>query len=237
MKQKIILLLIAAISLVAVTAQSPVSSTTIGIDSFLAKIKREIKPQLIDARSPEEFAKNHLYNAININSQTANYQEQIDALDKTKTVFIYSIQNGRSSLLAKELLAKGFKEVYDLLAGIGSWVGSGNPYYTSASKGLSTDEYKKILAENKTVLVDIGSQYCGSCKRVKPILDSLRKEQGTALKIVELELEDSPQLISSLKTVTAFPYLILYREGNIVLQRSGLKDLKNDIDAGLAKNK
>jgi thioredoxin 1 len=61
----------------------------------------------------------------------------------------------------------------------------------------------------------------------------LRKEHGTALKIVELELEDSPQLIASLKTVTAFPYLILYREGNIVLQRSGLKDLKNDIDLRL----
>jgi thioredoxin 1 len=65
----------------------------------------------------------------------------------------------------------------------------------------------------------------------------LRKENGNALKTVELELEVSPQLIASLKTVTAFPYLILYRQGEIVLQRSGLKDLKIDIDKSLAITK
>jgi thiol-disulfide isomerase/thioredoxin len=235
MKQTIIAFLLVAFSVASTSAQT--SDITIGIDSFVARIKREIKPQIVDARSPEEFAKNHLYNAININAQVPGFQQRIDALDKTKPVFIYSIQNGRSTILAKELLSKGFQDVHDLLAGIGSWVGGGNPYYTSATKGLSIEEYKKILVENKLVLVDIGSEYCGSCKRVKPILDSLRKENGNALKTVELELEVSPQLIASLKTVTAFPYLILYRQGEIVLQRSGLKDLKIDIDKSLAITK
>jgi thiol-disulfide isomerase/thioredoxin len=231
--KKIIITIFLVASIVATTA-AQTNEITIGIDSFVARVKREIKPQIVDARSPEEFAKNHLYNAVNINPQVPGFQQRIDALDKNKPVFIYSIQNGRSTILAKDLLSKGFQDVHDLLAGIGSWVGSGNPYYTSATQGLAIEDYKKILTENKLVLVDIGSEYCGSCKRVKPILDTLRKENGNAIKIVELELEVSPQLIASLKTVTAFPYLILYNHGEIVLQRSGLKDLKTDIDKSLS---
>lgn len=231
MKKQLLLLVATFFSIGGLLAQT--NEITIDIQTFIAKIKQDPKAQIVDARGPEEFAKNHLYNAININAQVPGFEQRINALDKTKPVLIYSIQNGRSTALAKDLISKGFTDVHDLLAGIGSWVGSGQPYFTSSSKGLALEVYNKIIADNKLVLVDIGSEYCGACKRVKPILDSLRKEYGAALKVVELELEDSPQLIASLKTVTAFPYIILYNRGNIVLQRTGLKNLKNELDAKL----
>jgi thiol-disulfide isomerase/thioredoxin len=137
--------------------------------------------------------------------------------------------------LAKELKSKGFSEVYNLEGGIANWVGSRRPYYTSAAKGLSLAEYRKIVSSNKLVLVDIGSQYCGACKKVKPVLDSLRNENGDAVKILEIDLEESPQLIGELKTVTSFPYLILYKQGEIVLKKTGIKELKNELDTAIAK--
>jgi rhodanese-related sulfurtransferase len=205
------------------------------LEEFSTKLSQQEKPQIIDARSPEEFALNHLPGAVNFNLQTTNYAALVKNLEVTKPVFVYSIQNGRSSALAKDLRSRGFKDVYDLEKGIGNWVGGGKPLYTTAKKGLSLAEYNQILASNKLVLVDIGSRYCGSCRRVKPILETLRQEQGEALKIVELGLEEDPELIAALKTVTAFPYLILYQQGEIVWQRSGVTDLKSDIDTALAK--
>jgi len=127
--------------------------------------------------------------------------------------------------------------VYDLQGGIANWVGGGKPYYISAQKNVTLQEFKTILANNQLVLVDIGSRYCGACKKVKPVLDSLRRENGDALKIVKIDLEESPQLITELKTVDAFPYLILYKQGEVVLKRSGLSALKNDIDTAIAKAK
>ncbi|WP_218918513.1 thioredoxin family protein [Flectobacillus major] len=102
---------------------------------------------------------------------------------------------------------------------------------------MSSSEFNRILVSNKLVLVDIGSKYCGACKKVKPVLETLRQENGEALKIVEVELEESPALIASLKTVTSFPYLIVYKDGKPVLKKAGIKDLKIEIDQALAKAK
>lgn len=210
-------------------------SSVVNLSVFSTKLSAQSNAQIIDARSAEEFALNHINGSLNFNQQFENYEKSVKSLKTDQPVFIYSIGNGRSVSVANDLKSKGFKEILVLDGGIGSWVGGGKPYFTTAKKELTSSEFKNVLASNKLVLVDIGSLYCGSCKKVKPILDSLRKENGAALKILEINLEDSPQLISSLKTVTSFPYLILYRQGEIVLKRSGLTDLKPEIDKAIAQ--
>ncbi|PJJ09318.1 rhodanese-related sulfurtransferase [Flavobacterium sp. 1] len=207
---------------------------TLKIDSFSAKIKEQKKPQLIDARGPEEFSLNHINGALNFNLETENYGKYTDALDKSRPVFIYSIGAGRSGQLAKELLKNGFSEVHDLEGGIAAWIGSGKPFYTNLKSKLTLAEYNKIITDNNTVLVDIGSRYCGACKKVKPVLETIRAEYGANLKIIEIDLEESPQVISDLKTVTVFPTLILYKKGKIVFKKEGADDLKKNVNLAFA---
>lgn len=208
---------------------------TLTLDSFYTKIKSQKNPQIIDARSPEEFLLNHIEGAFNFNLQTENYFQYVAKLNKSKPVFIYSIGTGRSSALAKELLKNGFSEVHDLEGGIANWIGGGKPFYTNLKSKLSLAEYKKIIADNNIVLVDIGSRYCGTCKKVKPVLETIRTQYGANLKIVEIDLEESPQVIADLKTVNVFPTLILYQNGKIVFKKEGLGDLKKDVDLALAQ--
>ncbi|UTN03791.1 thioredoxin domain-containing protein [Flavobacterium bizetiae] len=210
------------------------SSNTVSLDVFYSKIQNEKKPQIIDARGPEEFALNHINGAVNFNLESKDYAAQIAKLDKSKPVFTYSIGAGRSVWLADDLLKKGFKEAYSLEGGIANWIGNGKPFYANSKSKLTLAEYKKNIAENKDVLVDIGSIYCGACKKVKPVLETLKAQYGSNLKIVEIDLEDSPQVIADLKTVKVFPTLILYKDGKIVFKKEGLGDLKNDVDLALA---
>lgn len=219
---------------VGVFAQTP-NAFTLPLDSFYTKIKSQKNPQIIDARSPEEYALNHIEGALNFNLQTENYAKYVAALNQSKPVFIYSIGAGRSGQLAKELLKNGFSDVHDLEGGIAAWIGGGKPYYTNFKSKLSLVEYKKIIADNNTVLVDIGSRYCGACKKVKPVLETIRTQYGADLKIVEIDLEESPQVIADLKTVNVFPTLILYQKGRIVFKKEGLSDFKNDVDWALAQ--
>lgn len=208
--------------------------TSLSLDSFYSKIKSQKNPQIVDARTPEEFALNHIEGAVNFNLQSENYEQYTAKLDKSKPVFIYSIGAGRSVALEKELLKNGFSEAYSLEGGIANWIGNGKPFYSNLKSKLSLAEFNKIIADNKTVLVDIGSKYCGPCKKVKPVLETIRSEYGTNLKIVEIELEDSPQVIADLKTVKVFPTLILYQNGKIVFKKEGINDLKNEVDVALA---
>jgi thiol-disulfide isomerase/thioredoxin len=210
------------------------SSNTVSLEVFYSKIQSEKNPQIIDARGAEEFALNHINGAVNFNLESKDYAAQAAKLDKSKPVFTYSIGAGRSGWLADDLLKKGFKEAYSLEGGIANWIGNGKPFYANSKSKLTLAEYKKIIAENKDVLVDIGSKYCAPCKKVKPILETIKAQYGNNLKIVEIELEDSPQVIADLKTVKVFPTLILYKEGKIVFKKEGLGDLKNDVDVALA---
>jgi len=177
MKNKIIAIITNLFLATAVLAQTAENKgpAPLELDSFTAKISRQEKPQIIDARSADEFVLNHINGAVNFNLQTEDYANRVQSLNKDKPVFIYSIGTGRSGQLAKDLRSKGFKEVYDLQGGIANWVGGGKSYYTSAKKSITLQEYKNIITNNQLVLVDIGSRYCGACKKVKPILDSLRR--------------------------------------------------------------
>lgn len=215
-------------------SQDKGASSIVLLDAFYSKIKAQKNAQIIDARGPEEFALNHIEGALNFNLKSENYEKAVAALNPSQPVFIYSIAAYRSGLLSTELIKKGFSEVYILEGGIAAWIGGGKSFYTNLKSKLTLPEYKKIIADNEYVLVDIGSKYCATCKTVKPILENLRTQYGEKLKIVQIELEESPQVIADLKTVKVFPTLILYQKGKIVFKKDGLGDLKNDVDVALA---
>jgi rhodanese-related sulfurtransferase len=212
------------------------SSSIVLLDAFYAKIKSQKNPQIIDARGADEFALNHIEGAVNFNLKSEDYEKQVAALNPSQPVFIYSIAAYRSGLLSSDLAKRGFSETYILEGGIASWIGGGKPFYTNLKSKLSLAEYKKIVADNNYVLVDIGSKYCATCKTVKPILENIRTQYGEKLKIIEIELEESPQIIADLKTVKVFPTLILYQNGKIVFKKDGLGNLKSDVDQTLAQN-
>jgi len=85
----------------------------------LNKITDEI--QLIDVRTPKEFAEGHLSNAVNINFYDSNFMEEMSKLDKNKDLYIYCRSGGRSGKAAKKLKSQGFLKVYDLDGGILNW--------------------------------------------------------------------------------------------------------------------
>lgn len=87
------------------------SSNTVSLDVFYNKIHAEKKPQIIDARGPEEFALNHINGAVNFNLESKDYATQVAKLDKSKPVFTYSIGAGRSVWLADELLKMVLKKL------------------------------------------------------------------------------------------------------------------------------
>ena len=210
------------------------NSANILLDAFYAKIKSQKNPQIIDARGADEFALNHIESAVNFNTKSEDFEKQVTALNPSEPVFIYSIAAYRSGLLSTELSKRGFTEVYILEGGIASWIGGGKPFHSNLKSKLTLPEYKKIVADNHFVLVDIGSKYCATCKTVKPILEDIRTRYGEKLKIVQIELEESPQVIADLKTVKVFPTLILYQNGKIIFKKDGLGNLKSDVDVALA---
>ena len=94
---------------------------TIDPSAFQTKIKSLKNEQLIDVRTPEEFASGHLQNAVNINFYSGDFKEQLEKLDKSKPVMVYCKSGGRSGKAMAILKELGFAVVYNLDGGIEGW--------------------------------------------------------------------------------------------------------------------
>ena len=80
------------------------------------------KAQIIDVRTPKEYAEGHIANAVNYNiSDTANFDLQTSKLKKKAPLLIYCRSGKRSLIAAKRLAAKGYTNVYNMEGGILRW--------------------------------------------------------------------------------------------------------------------
>ena len=78
--------------------------------------------QLVDVRTPAEYAEGHLPHSININVMDNAFNALAEKdLSKDKPVAVYCRSGQRSKRAAKALVKDGFK-VYELDGGINSWI-------------------------------------------------------------------------------------------------------------------
>jgi rhodanese-related sulfurtransferase len=86
-------------------------------EKFKAAIKGE-KIQLLDVRTPEEFAEGHIDGAVNINFFDADFSSQVTAkLTKDVPVYLYCRSGGRSAKALIVLRDLGYQTVYELEGG------------------------------------------------------------------------------------------------------------------------
>jgi rhodanese-related sulfurtransferase len=103
-----------------------INSCTINAQNAIAPAAFEAKiatpnVQLVDVRTPQEFANGHLENAKNINFNDPEFKQKIALLDKSKPIAVYCGVGGRSGKASKVLVELGFKDISDLLGGMTAW--------------------------------------------------------------------------------------------------------------------
>lgn len=82
---------------------------------------------LLDVRTPGEFSKGHLQNAVLINLFDDDFNERLYKTDRSKPVYVYCAVGGRSAEAAEILIANGYTEVFNLDGGIVAWQKAGFP--------------------------------------------------------------------------------------------------------------
>ena len=123
-----------AICLIVMTTCAMQASGSTGNDNIVSvsapEFEKEIRSdsvQLVDVRTPQEYAEGHIDGALNINVQSDDFKElaQIE-LSKDSTVLVYC-RSGRRSLDAAEILTSLGYNVVNLKGGIIEWKEEGLP--------------------------------------------------------------------------------------------------------------
>lgn len=83
--------------------------------------------QIVDVRTPEEFADGHIAGALNIPVQQPDFAERVAQLDPTKTYAVYCRSSRRSQPAVAQMNAAGITNVYELTGGTVAWADAGQP--------------------------------------------------------------------------------------------------------------
>ena len=88
-------------------------------ENFQVLMKQE--SQVIDFRTPEEYALGYIEGAILIDYKASDFQATISALNRNVTYLIYCRSGNRSGKASKVMDSLGFKKIYDLKGGFMNW--------------------------------------------------------------------------------------------------------------------
>ena len=181
---------------------------------------------IIDVRTSQEFNSGHIIDATNIDFHSDDFSDKLENVRKDVPIYVYCRSGGRSSSAANKMEKLGFTKVYNMIGGIGSWQSEG--YKTIKSKeGKATIQPKfteiqlnKILSNNKTVLIDFSTQWCVPCKKMKPIIEDIQRENPN-VKVLFIDADVNKELVKKYQ-VKGVPVFIVFKNGEEYFRKVGI---------------
>ncbi len=181
----------------------------------------------LDVRTKSEFSAEHIENSGQLNYYALDFKKKLLLLPSDQPIYLYCNTGYRSQKAAEYLIKKGYKNVYNLEHGIMEWnlkelpVIEGDKSLLGKENMMTVNEYKKLISSDTTVFIDFYAPWCAPCRKMMPMIDSLKTEYHEKIKIVKVNADISKKLVKELKLI-GVPYLVLYKNNEKLYEKSGM---------------
>lgn len=94
---------------------------------------------------------------------------------------------------------------------------------------------KDVLESKQLVLVDFYATWCGPCKRMAPIVETLSKAYGGKISVIKVDVDKNPQLANQYEIIS-IPAIRLFKSGQVIdgtIGVTSLAELREKVDKAL----
>ncbi len=206
------------------------TATTLDAPAFKAAIEKG-GVQVLDVRTAPEFNSGHIAHALQANwTDLKEFEDRTQHLDKSTPVYIYCQAGGRSAAAQSYLVNKGYK-VVNLEGGMSNWKMNRFAVDGGGDKPqMRIVDFQNTINANEYVLVDIGADWCPPCRKMIPVLESLKKATPHPFYLLAV---DGGNDIDVMKEVGSegLPTFIIYKNGKQVWKHQGIVALNDFVKA------
>ena len=108
------------------------------------------------------------------------------------------------------------------VAGCRQQVRSTDDSTTAFVKTVSAAEFESIVeSESRLVVVDFYADWCGPCRLLSPILETVAEANQDTTRIIKVDIDQERELAGALN-IQSIPYVRLYKDGKHVDEFVGL---------------
>ncbi len=87
---------------------------------------------------------------------------------------------------------------------------------------LTDDNFKDIIQNGSSLILDFGAAWCSPCKKLEPILEEL-SEKYSAIPFYKCDVGENQQVASHFH-IFSVPTVIFFKEGREINRISGLRN-------------
>jgi thioredoxin 1 len=77
-----------------------------------------------------------------------------------------------------------------------------------------------VVQSDKPVLLDFWAEWCGPCRMIAPILETISQEYADKLVVAKMNVDEN-QSTPTKFSVRGIPTLLLFKNGSVVAQKVG----------------
>lgn len=85
-------------------------------------------------------------------------------------------------------------------------------------------KFHEIIKAEVPTLVDFYATWCGPCRSMEPVLEKLKQEMGSEVRILKIDVDKNADIADKFK-IRGVPTFILFKAGEIEWRTSGVMDL------------